>query len=280
MAEFGGEEEGGSRLARIAHLSDVHFGKIAHPEIVPSIVADINEAKVDLVVLSGDLTQRAFPQQYRAAAEMLASFDAPWLVVPGNHDVFPWWRAPSRIMDPLRRYRHWITTDLSPSRRLPGTAILGINSAFGRTIKGGRIDVDQLEAMRSFFESVPRSDFKILTVHHHLKALKALAPHDVAIGAESTLNLAGELGVDLILCGHLHISHVEHIEIVSGRRRVVIASAGTATSSRGRPPHRKTNFYNMIDVSTSAFRVEERKFRFDTLTFSEERSTEFERVIS
>jgi hypothetical protein len=69
------------------------------------------------------------------------------------------------------------------------------------------------------------------------------------------------------------------VEIVKGSRRVVIASAGTATSSRGRSQHRKTNFYNVIDVSESAFRIEERRFRVDTLDFTPDRSTEFTRIV-
>jgi 3',5'-cyclic AMP phosphodiesterase CpdA len=54
-------------LTRIAHISDIHFGKISHPTIVEALVRDINESIVDLVVVSGDLTQRAFGHQFRAA---------------------------------------------------------------------------------------------------------------------------------------------------------------------------------------------------------------------
>ena len=75
-------------LTRIAHISDIHFGRIAHPEIVDALVRDINAANVKLVVVSGDLTQRAFKHQFKAARQMLDAFDAPTLVVPGNHDVF------------------------------------------------------------------------------------------------------------------------------------------------------------------------------------------------
>lgn len=264
---------------RIAHISDIHFGRIAHPAIVESLVSEINDSHVDLVVASGDLTQRAFPHQYRAAAQMLASFDAPWIAIPGNHDVFPWWRTFSRLFSPLRRYRRMITDDLSPQFTRDGLAVLGINSAFGRTIKGGRIDVSQRDAMRTFFESVPDSAFRVLTVHHHLTALEELGDHDIAHEAEATLACAAEMNVDLVLCGHLHVSHVAHIQVLPSGHPLVIVSAGTATSSRGRKPHKKTNFYNQIFITDTNFDVVELQFNPEGMDFEEVRRSTFPRIV-
>ncbi|MDG1755160.1 MAG: metallophosphoesterase, partial [Rhodothermales bacterium] len=63
-------------MTRIAHISDIHFGRIAYAndaqiDIVQALIDDINAASVDLVVVSGDLTQRAFGHQFRAARRML-----------------------------------------------------------------------------------------------------------------------------------------------------------------------------------------------------------------
>ncbi|MDX1531927.1 MAG: metallophosphoesterase, partial [Rhodothermales bacterium] len=114
--------------------------------------------------------------------------------------------------------------------------------------------------------------------HHHLVRLRALGPHDVARGAKRALEAAAQSGVELILCGHLHQSHVEHVEIdVELGHRLVIASAGTATSSRGRRSNRKVNFYNHICVWPEAFVVEERRFEPDSTAFEPERASRFER---
>ena len=177
----------------LAHVSDIHFGRISDPSIVASLVGQINKADVDLVVVSGDLTQRAFPHQYRAATGMLAAFDAPSIVIPGNHDVYPWWRTYSRLFVPLRRYRNYISQNLTPSFTKPSLAVLSINSAFGRTIKGGRIDESQRQAMRTFFQAVPKDAFRILSVHHHLTQIQAIGNHDVAIGGAETLLCAAEM---------------------------------------------------------------------------------------
>ena len=89
--------------------------------------------------------------------------------------------------------------------------------------------------------------------------------------------------MDLILCGHLHRSHVAHVELapkVAGEpgHRLVVASAGTATSSRGRAENRATNFYNWITADDEAFRVDERRFDPDAGGFATERTTAFDRT--
>lgn len=262
---------------RIAHLSDLHFGKIAHPGIVDALVNEVNQRDLDLVAISGDLTQRARSIEYQAAAAMLEAFSAPTIVVPGNHDVYPWWRPFARIFQPLVRFRRHISEEKSPSFRRAGLAVLGINSAHGRTVKGGRIGRGERSAMEAFFRQTSADDFKVLVIHHHLIQIQALGPHDIAQNARKTLDLAGELRVDLILCGHLHISHIEPVEIVPETHRIVIASAGTSTSSRGRREHRRTNFYNLITIDASAFSVEERRYEPDEDHFVTERTTRFQR---
>ena len=248
----------------LAHVSDVHFGAIADLRVVDALVDAINGAGVDLVCVSGDLTQRARVREFRAARDLLARFEAPVVVVPGNHDVYAWWSPFKRLFRPLRRYRRHITPDLTPAFERPGLAVLGINSAHGQTRKGGYVSSAMRAAMRAAFGPKPEGTFKVLVVHHHLLRLHALGRHDVSRKATRTLALARDLGVDLVLCGHLHVSHVEPVETVgpanAPARRVVVASAGTATSTRGRGKHRQTNFFNLVHVRPEAFAVEERRF--------------------
>lgn len=262
---------------RIAHISDVHFGKIATPEVVDALVDDVHSMGADLVAVSGDLTQRALPRQYAAARDFLARFEAPLIVVPGNHDVYAWWRPAGRLLEPLRRYRRYVTDDLTPSIRMKGLSVFGLNSATGWTVKGGHVRPPDRRRMTEFFEAAPRGDFRVLVIHHHLTRVRALGPHDVARNAEETLDAAVATGVDLVLCGHLHISHIEPIEIVPADHRLVIASAGTATSTRGRRQHKRSNFYNVVTVEPESFRVEERLFNADACEFRTEMETTFDR---
>ena len=245
---------------RIAHLSDIHFGKIEQPGIVEALIEEVNGSDVALVAMSGDLTQRARRGEYEAAAAMVEALVPPTIVVPGNHDVYPWWRPVRRLFQPLGRYKRHIGDNLTPTFETPEVAVLGVNSAHGRTVKGGRIDRDTRQAIRDFFAHKDAAVFKVLVVHHHLTKIQALGPHDVARKARRTLDIASEVGVDLILCGHLHISHIEPVEIVPEDHRVVIVSAGTATSIRGRRSNRRTNFYNVVDVGDEQFEIDERRY--------------------
>ena len=263
---------------RIAHISDIHFGKIGRPDIVDSLVEEINGAVVDLVCVSGDLTQRAKHRQFEQARTMLDGIKAKSLVVPGNHDVFAWWFPFRRLTDPLRRYREYISDDPAPSFVADGVAVLGINSATGLTIKGGHIDRSQRLRMKEFFSGRRESSFNVLVVHHHLSRLEALGWHDIARNSQHTLDAAVESGVDLILCGHLHISHIEPIEIIPGDHTLVVASAGTATSTRGRKEHRRSNFFNLIDIDRSHFEIEERRFDARTGSFVTDCRTRFDRL--
>ena len=248
------------RALRIAHLSDIHFGRIAHPGIVEDIIEDVNSAGVDLIAISGDLTQRAIHRQFQACMEMLNEFTAPLLVVPGNHDVFPWWRPILRLSRPLSMFKQYLGSEMIRSFEMDGVAILGINSAHGKTIKGGKIEPEVSKAIKTYFSGKGKGVFKILMLHHHLKKLKALMPHDTVQDADHHLGVALEAGINLILCGHIHISHVESLDNERAAP-IVIASAGTATSSRGRRSNRRKNYYNIIDIFDTHFTIEERVYR-------------------
>lgn len=267
-------------MLRLAHLSDVHFGKIAHPGVVDALVDEVNAQAPDLVVVSGDLTQRARPDQFRDARAMLDRFASPVLVVPGNHDVRAWWHHPvERVFRPTDRFRRYISPERTPSFTTPGLSVFGLDSAHGLTIKGGRIRARDLGAMEAFFADRPPGDLRVLVLHHHLLRLEALGSHDVSRGARQALAAAARAGVDLVLCGHLHRSHVAAVDVVPGApgHRLVIASAGTATSSRGRAEDRAVNLYNQIDVAPERFTVRERRFEPAAGVFEAYRESAFER---
>src|SRR3954449_13405068 len=139
-------------MARLVHLSDLHFG--AHDErLVEAGEKRIDELKPDLVIISGDFTQRARTEQFRDACRFLERLQRAGhevLGVPGNHDV-PLYDVLRRFLSPLARYRRFIDESLCPFIELPGIAVLGINTARSLTFKEGRVSEEQVEFIRETF---------------------------------------------------------------------------------------------------------------------------------
>ncbi|MGI8470107.1 MAG: metallophosphoesterase, partial [Pyrinomonadaceae bacterium] len=73
-------------MRTIVHISDIHFGKIDYA-VVKRLKEKICEINPNLVVVSGDLTQRARTEQFVEAKAFLDSLPKPQIVVPGNHDI-------------------------------------------------------------------------------------------------------------------------------------------------------------------------------------------------
>ena len=100
-------------MRTIAHLSDIHFGSVDFGLLDP-LRAALESVKPDLVVVSGDLTQRAKMEQFHAAKAFLATLPQPQLVVPGNHDV-PLWNPLRRFFRPRTRFGRYVTSVRMPS---------------------------------------------------------------------------------------------------------------------------------------------------------------------
>jgi 3',5'-cyclic AMP phosphodiesterase CpdA len=236
-------------MARIAHLSDVHFG--AHdPAVVAGAEAWLVEARPDVVVISGDFTQRARTDQYREAAAFLDRIEAggiATLAVPGNHDV-PLYDIVGRFTRPLHRYRRYIDDDLCPWFENDRLAILGINTARSLTLKDGRISHAQMAILRERFREVPKERTRILVTHHPLFAMpigEAGAPSEAVGRHGEALQAVADAGVHIMLAGHFHRSFAESArKMVRNAGPALVIQAGTATSTRLR--HGETQSFNLV----------------------------------
>jgi 3',5'-cyclic AMP phosphodiesterase CpdA len=225
------------RVANIAHLSDVHFGR-HDPGIVAALEAWLAERRPDLVVISGDLTQRARVEQYREACEFLDRLEQQGLevlAVPGNHDV-PLYDIVRRFVRPLHRYKRFIDDDLCPYWENDELAVLGINTARSLTIKDGSVSREQMKLIRECLGSQEGHKLRILVTHHPLLAMplgEEGALTKVAKRSIDTLSAAAEAGVDLLLAGHFHRSFSKSArEVADNVGPALVVQAGTATSTR------------------------------------------------
>ena len=224
-------------MATIAHLSDVHFG--AHePKVADAAEAWLLEHRPDLIVVSGDFTQRARVAQYRMASAWLNRLRADGfklVVVPGNHDV-PLYDIFRRFARPLNRYRRFIANDLCPWFENDDLAVFGINTARSLTIKDGRINRDQMDMIRKRFRDVPDHKTRILVTHHPLFAMPIGEGGEIAeaVGRhEDAITAICEAGVHIALAGHYHRTFAEAAaKMVENAGGALVIQAGTATSTR------------------------------------------------
>lgn len=232
-------------MRKIVHISDLHFGK-EDPAVVERLVEKIKEIDPHLVVISGDLTQRARTEQFKAARTFLERLPHPQIVVPGNHDV-PLYNVVDRFVHALDKYRKFISDDLQPFFCDGEMAVAGINTTRSLTIKGGRINSEQVADIRKKMNGINDHLLKIIVTHHPFDVPEGEDEDDIVGRAKKAMPLIAETGADVFLAGHLHVSHVGHsarrYRLKSGKSALII-QAGTAASVRERG---EENSFNLLE---------------------------------
>lgn len=239
-------------MTSIAHLSDIHFG--AHdPQIVAALEAWLIERQPELVIISGDLTQRARTRQFRQAADFikrLRSGGVEVLAVPGNHDV-PLYDVTRRLLSPLGRYKRLISRDPCPWFETDTIAVLGINTARSIAIKGGRIGHEQMRIIEQRFRPVPPHKSRILVTHHPLFSmpLGESGKPSAAVGRNTrAIAFVKRAEVHLALAGHYHLPFAGSADaMVENFGSLLVVQAGTATSIRLRGGEMQS--FNWIELN-------------------------------
>jgi 3',5'-cyclic AMP phosphodiesterase CpdA len=258
----------------IAHISDLHFGR-TDPAMVRRLKAQLIELKPDLVVVSGDLTQRARLSEFVDARAFLDHLPKPHIVIPGNHDI-ELYNLYGRFVEGLQRYRTYISEDIEPHYSDPELTVVSVNTSRSLTFKGGRINGGQIERVRRQLESAHAGAIKVLVAHHPLD-LPASMEHPLVGRARTAIKALTDSGVDLILSGHLHVAQLttpaERLRI--GGHTAILVQAGTAISTRSRG---EGNSYNIIEASSHRVVIHKRSWSATTCDFTELITVEYDRT--
>lgn len=235
------------KRTRIAHISDIHVGSNHFvSNLLNRAIVEINEMKPDVVMISGDLTNDGFRQQYSAASAYIANIECELkAIIPGNHD--------SRNVG----YVHF--EDMFGSRNsviyMPGITLVALDSS-QPDLNEGRLGRQNYRWMVEKFAKP--DDFKIVALHHHLLPLPGTGrERNIIEDAGDFLELLVSQGIDLVLSGHKHVPHTWRFE------DFYVVNAGTVSSLRVRGYARPC--YGIVDIYRDHCEVK-RKYPFgDTI---------------
>ncbi len=241
------------RQAKIAHISDLHFGAIdlVAAEALGAAIAD---AAPDAMVITGDITQSGRRQEFKDAAEFLSGMTAPIVAVAGNHDA-PVFDPLLRLHDPWRRFRHYIGALSRSEWTTQRIAVFGLNSArrAGLSLDWslGRLSRGQIAGAVSFVDAADPAALRVIALHHPMLPGPGRAGSAVVGRSAEALTAFARAGADVILTGHVHIAAATAHETPVGPLLIVAAGTGSSSRLRGEAPS-----FNMITGDRNFVKVD------------------------
>ncbi|WP_034694221.1 metallophosphoesterase [Acidovorax sp. NO-1] len=227
----------------LMHLSDLHFG--AHdPQVCTAAQRLAQRLGVEMVVVSGDLTQRATAAQFELAARFLQGLHArSTLVLPGNHDLplFAWWMRWGRSYE---RFAQQFGLDQEPVRQMGPFYVVGVNTTRPWRHERGSLSAAQIEEVARRLAHAPPGAWRIVASHH------PLVPRDTADQAhrprraDVALQRWQAAGAQMLLSGHVH-----EPGLVQPSPGLWASRAGTAVSRRVR--HGSPNSLLVLSVEAT-----------------------------
>jgi 3',5'-cyclic AMP phosphodiesterase CpdA len=238
-------------MVRIAHLSDIHFG-MQNAAAVDAAAAWLDDQRVDLTIVTGDLTAFGEPAEFASASRWIGALAGERLVVPGNHDT-PYLAIWQRISRPFERYEALFGPADGVSWEADRLSVAGVNTARGVQFRlnwsKGAIDRSQSERAVAKLAARPRGALAVVACHHPLAEMVGGPMTARVRGGERAARRFCAGGVDLILTGHIHAPFA--MALPHGDGRTYAVGAGTLSiRERGAPAG-----FNLIEADESLIRV-------------------------
>ena len=249
-------------ILTLLHISDLHFGPPYMPLVGEAVLRAAHQHgdELDVIIASGDFTQRARREQFEEARKFLDRLPkVPLIVTPGNHDV-PLYRVWDRLTDPYQHYREFISKELDSVHALDKAFIVAVNTTAPlRALTNGRIDSEQLDFCARAFAQAPEGAVRLIVAHHHFAPAPDYEKGEVMPKAKRALDRFHGLGVEMIFGGHLHRAYIGNsLDVYPGVDRdhgIIILQSGTTTSRRGRAREREKNSFNLVRIDEEVIRV-------------------------
>ncbi len=231
----------------IVQLSDTHFGTEC-ADVETALISALTAMPADVIIVTGDVTQRARSQQFERARNFLAKLpDHRLMVIPGNHDI-PLYHLWHRVFNPYREF-------ISAFKQIEATlvtdscTIIGVNSSCPMKHKDGVFTPEKIAQVTEQLRNAGNSPLRIVAAHHPVAVVLPVDRENVVVNAEAAVGAWSAAGMDLILGGHIHYpfmaplkGYFPHLDTDAW-----IMQAGTAVSRRVRS--RKPNSFNRLVIN-------------------------------
>ncbi|WP_010665633.1 outer membrane protein assembly factor BamB family protein [Marinilabilia salmonicolor] len=179
-----------SESLSIAHLTDIHVspGSEAEANLI-EVIDDINAAKPDFVVVTGDLTNTGSNAELMAVKKVLDRLNVPYYAIPGNHETNWSESAGLKFNELWGNDRFIFTTD--------DFLFVGFNTGPYMKMGDGHVKQEDLKWLKRVLNNLENKD----------KTLVIMAHYPLAEGLDNWTHVVGllkEHDCRLTLCGHGH----------------------------------------------------------------------------
>jgi 3',5'-cyclic AMP phosphodiesterase CpdA len=242
---------------RILHVSDLHFGARDDPILERGLAALIERVTPELVIASGDLTNRGRRAEHERAEGFLKRLGPPVLAIPGNHDI-PY-SFPARFTTTWAEFeRQWRTTE--PEYVSADAHVVGLNSVRPWRHQSGGISDAQLERATTKLLQASGEKLRVVVLHHQMVGAPWRTRKKPVARRTRVLAKLVDSGAELIVGGHIHqgtVSERHEFEVITGDARGVVVSIAPGL---GQPrPQRRGEARGCV-----VYRADERTLTVDT----------------
>ena len=232
-------------MATVIQISDMHFGT-EQPPVVEALIALVREQAPTLLIVSGDITQRARTAQFRAAKVFLESLGVSrMLIIPGNHDI-PLYDVFTRFFRPYAKYVREFGNTLESEYDSDELLAITVNTTRRYRHVDGEVSPEQIAHVSGRLKHARPHQLRIVVTHQPVCVMRPQDEENLLRGHKKAVHAWAAAGADLIMGGHIHLPYVcpMHETLQAGTRKVWAVQAGTAVSSRIR--HEAGNSVNIV----------------------------------
>lgn len=244
----------------LLQISDPHFGTEV-PEVVAALQRCVAEQRPDVMLWSGDITQRARHTQFSAARRFADSLAVPRLLaIPGNHDI-PLYNVAARLFRPYRNYMRSFGEVLEPEFESEDLLIVGVKTTRRRRHKHGEVSQEQIKRVALRLKQGRPRQLRVVMTHHPIHVVAQRDTKNRLRGADAAIKVWAEAGADLVLGGHIHLPYCCKLDAAA--RPLWAVQAGTALSSRIRSGVPNSVNFLRYDASVTPLRCRIERWNFD-----------------